>query len=167
MTVTYKQLYTYTATGNVATLTFSNIPQTYTDLIIKISARGDAAGNEIRIGYNGSTSNTTNSNLYGSGTTAGQFQTGYSYAGDTNGTGSGTNAFGSIEIYLPNYASATTYKNYLSNASMEGNVASQQQTLNTQVWAVNDALTSLTIYTNSPYNFVQYSTFYLYGIKNS
>ena len=55
--------------GGAATIDFTSIPSTYTDLVLKVSLRSSASGEYInnRITFNGSTSGYTSKLLYGLG----------------------------------------------------------------------------------------------------
>ena len=49
-----------------ATVSFTSIPATYTDLLVKLSARGSGVNsNEIRLTFNSNTSSYSNKTLYG------------------------------------------------------------------------------------------------------
>ena len=61
MANTYTLIEAKSLNTTTASITFSSIPQTYTDLLVLVSARGDAGGQrDCYISFNGSTSNFTN-----------------------------------------------------------------------------------------------------------
>jgi hypothetical protein len=149
-----------------ASITFSSIPQTYTDLLVLVSARGDAGGQrDCYISFNGSTSNFTNkliemsNNLVSSGTTA-------RYIGPVSGTTTTANVFSNATIYIPNYT-GSTYKSFSGDFVAENNAQGTNAiTLTAQLWSNTAAITSIGFAPSSG-SFIQYSTFYLYGISNS
>jgi len=150
--------------GGVSSVTFSSIPATYTDLVVKVSARNTTATLDCYINFNGSSSNLSRKVLYGNGSsaTSGSGSDGYviwlSQSSDT------ANTFGNAEIYIPNYTSSN-YKSFSADSVSENNGTTAYQFLDAGLWSSSSAITSFTLYSGS--NFAQYSTFYLYGINNS
>ena len=144
------------------------IPQTYTDLVVKISGRTDNTGtfaNMIR--FNGDTgSNYSWKNLYGynSATYSDTLSGGsYVWGGYTNNSSLTASSFGNSEIYVPNYR-ASIYKSVSADGVMETNASTGVSLgLGANIWNNTAAITSITCI---PYvgNYAQYSTFYLYGI---
>ena len=165
-----------TLTSATASITFSAIPQTYTDLKILVSARDDRSGQpntdlSLQVGYNG-TINTgsiyTNKQLYGSGSTAGSQSsaTTYAYLGMSNGPTSTANTFGNTEIYIPNYTSANN-KSVSTDGVSENNATTAYAVLNANLISTSNPITDIQI--SAVYgsgNFESGSTFYLYGISN-
>lgn len=156
--------------GGSASVTFSSIPSTYTDLLVKMSGRGSGTNsNEIRLTFNSTTSGYSNKTLYGSGSTAGSFSTGtaYAYCGEIAGASVTASTFSNTEIYIPNYASAN-YKSLSVDSVSENNSATNNQLhLVADLWSNTAAITSITLGMDGAFVYSQYSTFYLYGIKNS
>ena len=157
--------------GGVASVTFSSIPDTYTDLLVKFSARTDAAGDtydNLKVYPNSLSTNLTSRYLGSySGTTpfSGSSTTGI-IANAADGATATANTFGNSEIYIPNYAGAT-YKSMSIDAVAETNAADGRQGLTAFLWSSATAISSLQIVPSAGTIFNQYSTFYLYGIKNS
>jgi hypothetical protein len=153
--------------GGASSITFSSIPQTgYTDLVVKVSGRctSGVTGSDVKVSFNGVTTNITSKNLYGSGSGAGSQQPTYipgiaSAALDTAST------FGNMEVYIPNYTSSN-FKSVSLDAVNENNAAAAYTYLTAGLWSATSAITEIAV---APFsgNWVQYSTFYLYGIKNS
>jgi hypothetical protein len=157
-----------------ASITFSAIPGTYTDLVLRISARTDRASqNNSFIGikpFNSDTaSNYSTTRIYGDGSTV---QSGLSssanyaaiaYIPATTATGS---TFGSVEVYIPSYT-ASQNKAFSSDAAHENNATLAYRSAFASLWRNTDAITSITIDTLAQGNFISGSSFYLYGIKNS
>jgi hypothetical protein len=155
--------------GGTASIEFVGIPQTYTDLLVVASLRGDAAVNyqTNRMKINGSTSNMSARVLYGAGASAGSSTiTTYLHIGDTTGSSATASTFSSHNIYLPNYT-ASQNKSISSDAAAENNSGTLYAlSFTAGLWSQTAAITSLNIYPESG-NWVQYSSASLYGIKNS
>ena len=152
--------------GGASSIDFTSIPSTYTDLLVKVSTRYDNANvNYATLSFNGSSANFTYRSLEGSGSAAG------SYNGTTGPFGVTTistytaNTFSNIEVYIPNYAGSTN-KSYSSDAVSENNATTAYADLIAGLWTQTTAINRVTLNATTG-NFVQYSTAYLYGIKNS
>jgi hypothetical protein len=154
--------------AGASSVTFSGIPQTgYTDLVVKASARSDRAvsvSSPVRLYPNASSSNITLKFLQGNGSVAvSGDQTAFSaYIAETSAAGATASTFGSFEIYIPNYASAN-YKSVSVDAVSENNATLAYTMLTAFLWSDTAAITSLQILDGLG-NFVQGSTFYLYGV---
>ena len=151
--------------GGVSSVTLGSggtLPQTFTDLVVKVSARSSSTNPDLswmRISLNGSTSSFTYRKLYGNGTGA------YSDTGQDIApiaTTETANTFGNDELYIPNYTSSN-YKSLSIDGVGEANVTKTYTNLQAVLWSNTAAITSITL-TGAYNNFAQYSTFYLYGI---
>jgi hypothetical protein len=168
MPLTYTLIASNTVgSGGTASITFSSIPSTYTDLVLLMSLRQSGAGNNVRYSINGTTTGYSERLLYGSGSSAGSISgsTTYFEFVYTNGSGETANSFGNLQVYIPNYAGSQN-KSISVDSVYENNSAGATQALTAQLWSNTAAITSMTI-TPSTTNWLQYSTAYLYGIKNS
>lgn len=174
MANTYVAIATTTVgAGGTGSISFTSIPGTYTDLLVKISARTNrnvADGDDLKVVVNDSTSSIYNNiRLYGNGTGVGGdslSSTNNAYIGMATSANQTASTFGSTEFYFANYASSNS-KGMLSDGLSENNATTALSTLGVWLWASSSAITKITI---SPYNgtsFDQYSTFTLYGISNS
>ena len=150
------------------------IPQTYTDLKIVASTRqsGSAEGNQLGIRFNGSSvAEYSRIVVYGDGatvSTAGGSSETFARIAFAESSTYTANTFNNIEIYIPNYAS-NNFKSFSTNAVSENNATSvYAQALYAGLWSNTSAITSITLseYSGSGTNFVEGSTFYLYGISN-
>lgn len=166
MTIAIQPIYTQTASGSSSTIVFNNIPQTFTDLKLVISARLTDAGNfgSMYLRFNGNSSalySTTYAMGYGGvysgrSSNAGAIETFYSSA-----SGATANTYSSNEIYLPNYTSSN-FKQVNIDSVQENNHASESvNTLDAGLFRSTSAVTSLTIISGV---FTSASTFTLYGI---
>ena len=153
--------------GGAASITFSSIPQNYTDLVLVVSGRTDrpstAFGDTANIAFNGSTASFSNRLIEGNGSSAysevGTRAIGYLPAGVAT-----ANTFGNISLTIPNYT-ASTNKAYSADSVHENNASSGISDLFAGFWSSTAAITSISLTSNTGYNFVQYSTAYLYGFR--
>lgn len=171
MALTYVPLSTTTVgASGTASIDFTSIPQTYTDLAINLSARTNenATKSNVLISFNGTTSNPNYEGMYlqGGGTGGGVGSSTFRrYLGDVPGTTATSSTFGSIFTYISNYTEAINKPFYCESVA-ENNNAQANSFLIRGVWVNTSALSSISI---TPLNgvFVQYSTATLYGIKKA
>jgi len=177
MANTYTLIQAQTLASSATNVTFSSIPASYTDLVLRCSARSDQASNTdlIILKYNGSSAtnysyisifgNTLSTILNASGSGGTNQRNGYA-----NGANSTANTFGSAEIYITNYASSnakagssfSVTENNTANASYAAVVAAFST-----LWDSTSNITSIEVSPLNGPNWVPGSSFYLYGIKNS
>jgi hypothetical protein len=166
MANTFKKIQTVTVgSGGAASMDFTSIPQTYTDLKVVVSARTTTAATRggLLLELNGSSANFTSRAIYGEDNVAGSETTvrlGVVPAG--NATAS---AFGSAEIYIPNYTSAN-FKSISTDIVFEQNSSSVYDLYMTAtLWSNTAAITSLSLKPSAD-NWAQYTTATLYGVSN-
>lgn len=167
---TYIKIATNTVgAGGAASVTFSSIPSTYTDLLIKVSGRSARAAQQVDnlfITFNGVTTAYTARNIMGNGTSATSTSYSVRYASNSvDAAGSTASTFSSHEIYIPNYTSAN-FKSYSVDSVSENNATGAQSDLFAGLWSNTAAITSITLQPEVS-TWVQYSTFTLYGISNA
>jgi hypothetical protein len=153
--------------GGAASIEFGSIPQTYTDLLIKLSLRSTTAvtNRTFYLNPNGSSANGTSRILIGNGASASS-QTDTRITGrDIPGTSATSSVFGNAEFYIPNYRSSVA-KSISVDAVMENNATTAVSGITANLWNVTDAITTLTFVPELG-DFAQYSSASLYGIKNS
>ena len=170
MPTTYTLISGTTLSSNQTNFSFTSIPQTYTDLAVRMSLRGNTGNqtaafemtiNGVASGYGytilknesggiSSTRGNADSRFYLNDAVPQQFTT--------------ANTFASYEIYFPNYTTTATkplsYYSVLENNSTVNNYINLMAGLNTSTAAI----TSIQFNNNT---FITGSSFYLYGIKNS
>lgn len=155
--------------GGAATIDFTSIPANYTDLLLKYSLRTNTtagAGGQIhKITINGTTTSFTYRRLYGSGATVGSDNAANNTIGYNDPSDYTANTFGNGELYIPNYAGAT-YKSISIDSVDENNATAAEMSIVASLWSNTAAITSIGLVPNAG-SWVQYSTAYLYGIKNS
>jgi len=154
-----------TVASPVASVTFSFIPQGYTDLIIYYSARTNRGTVNAypAVQFNGSGTSYSQRELYAIG--SGAFSSNASiiqpYA---NGGGATANTFGNASIYIPNYTSAN-YKSVSVDAVSENNATEGHQQLLAGLWSNTAAITSIAILAGDGSTSISTnSTFTLYGV---
>lgn len=170
MAIFLQPIYTQTVgSGGAASITFNNIPQTFTDLKLVFSGRTNTSAADRDVPYinpNGDGSNGSNTRLYGIPTVAtGSDRSSQIYLGYVSTATNTANTFGSQEVYIPNYT-GSNYKSFIIDGVSEWNSSASGLTLIAGLYRSTNALTSLTIYGGAG-NWVQYSTFSLYGILRS
>ena len=166
---TYTLISSNVLSSSAASVTFSSIPATYTDLVVRWSARCSTTTENVDIQLNAASTSysITQVDGYGSSGTASSRSTtdpgirvyGMTQSGDT------ANTFGSAEFYLPNYAGSTNKPNS-TFAVTETNATQALIQAVAGLRSNTDAVTSLKLQTGSG-NFVSGSSFYLYGISNA
>ena len=175
MATSYDKISSYTVpAGGTTAVTFSSVPGTYKDLRILWSARTDDTGsytNSIGVTLNGTTSGYQWIAVYGSnGSTATSRNTSATdlYAGEATGGQSTAGIFNHGDSYIPNYLSSTN-KALLSYTATENNGTPGAFMMNGDYAPITSAVTTVTVrtYGGSSSKFLEGSTFYLYGIKNS
>ena len=158
-----------TLTTSAASVTFSSIPGTYTDLVLKISSRIDSAPGSatLNVGINTS-GNASYRYIQGNGATATSFGTSsqsrfpVSWLQQSDTT---SNTFDNVEIYFPSYTNSSN-KVVSSFGVQENNSTTAYMRAFAGLKNETSAITSIEIL-NGGYNFVSGSSFFLYGIKNS
>jgi hypothetical protein len=161
MASTYEPIATTTLGSTNATITFSSIPSTYTDLVLignpKVSASLDY---KWYVNGDNSSGLYSQTRLLGNGSSASSARTtgaNYLYLDAT------APASGSMQTFImnfQNYANTTTFKTVL----VRYNEAGTEVTARVNLWRNTNAITSITISTDSS-TFAVNSTFTLYGIK--
>jgi hypothetical protein len=152
-----------TATG---TITFTSIPQTYTDLVIVSQIKTVSGTTNLRIRFNGdTTTNYSVTNLSGNGSSAFSSRIANINGGYIDNYGQPTTTFSySNTIQVFNYTNTTTFKTVLSRA----NNADIGVDAAVNLWRKTpEAITSVTLYSNNASTFDTGSTFSLYGIAST
>lgn len=175
MANTYTLIASATASGTTTTtVTFSSIPQTYTDLLFVVNARTNRAGNfdELLLRFN-SDSATNYSAIHMSanaGTATSQLvssNTSLRFA-SINGNTTTSNVFSNTEIYIPNYT-GTANKPISTSTVVETNDTTNYYIRGiANLYRGSSAITSISCqsyFDPGVLYFIANSTFYLYGIS--
>lgn len=168
MAVSLQPIYTQSVgVAGSGTVSFSNIPQNYTDLMLIVSARSNRGTfmdeAMLTINSGGNTSNTILS--AGSSGASSNRTTSTTYlinALSIPGANQTANVFGNMTIYIPNYA-GNNYKQIIADNVSEDNGSNWGLGLIAGLYNSTSAITSLSFVPRIA-TIVQYSTFSLYGI---
>lgn len=157
-----------------ASVTFSSIPSTYTDIVLHASVRTTRSQvfDYINLTMNGTGGTAyTSTEVYGNGgglTGATQIAGPVNYLEFISGNTAATNAFGYTEVYFSQYKNTSYQKNL--NALSGVGTTSPASSAYVDAWAglfnSTSAISSITM-TPGTGNFVAGTSFYLYGIANS
>lgn len=165
MAFTYSKLAEVTVgVGGSSTIDFTNIPQNYTDLIVRVSARttGATGGDQTLIKFNGSTTGYSARLVGGNGSSASSVTIAqYTMPNDT--TSQTTSTFNNGEIYIPNYTGSSN-KSYSADGVQENNGSAAYAWMTAGLWSNPTAITSIQLYPSAD-SYAQYTTAYLYGVK--
>ena len=163
-----------TLTSTAATVTFSSIPATYTDLVLRYSARADNASavNNLRLQFNSDTAtNYSETYMRGNGATAASGRT--SSAVELveglviDGDSATASTFSNNEIYIPSYT-VSQNKPISMAAVQEDNSTTGRFYASAGLWRNTAAITSIYIYlSGGSGNIKTGSSFYLYGISKT
>lgn len=157
MTATYRPLATVTLASSASSVTFSNIPSTYRDLILVIQGTNTSSGNS-RLRVNGDSGNNYNQvRMYGAGGAGSDSASNIdSLDMSSMTTSSGYQAV----IQLMDYSATDKHKTILSR-TQESNISAVLA--NAGRWANTAAITSITMFTSSG-SYATGTTLNLYGI---
>ena len=170
---TMTKIATYTVgAGGVSALTFSNIPQTYTDLVIKASARTSTTGSQrnatdISVQFNGNGSGYSSKILTGNALvdnppiSVSNSGSSIVWGLEVPNADATATIFSNSDIYIPNYTSSH-YKGTSTDTVTENNSSNSEVRFSVGLWENTAPITSITLTTGV---LVQHSTFTLYGVK--
>jgi len=144
--------------GGAASIDFTSIPQTGTDLVILYSARSTTTVMEVW--FNGSNSSATGRQLRGSGSAASSVSFISPLTTNTTDTAS---TFANGQFYIPNYTGSAN-KAFSVDVVTENNATAAWQSINAATTSVTAALTSISLKAGGSDTISQYSTFSLYTI---
>jgi hypothetical protein len=160
-----KLIETKTLGTAAASIEFTSIPQTFTDLVLLISGRDGASTGTIYMSFNNNGTGYTFRRLNGQGSAASSDS--YSHSAiywNMTGTNETASTFGNSSVYIPNYTGSTN-----KSVSIDGVIESNQTTFTgglmsivAGLWSNTAAITSIKCESNG--NYVAGSTISLYGI---
>jgi len=169
MATTYNLIQRTLLTSTTATISFTSIPQTYTDLVFLISARQNSSNyGGFYMKFNGSVvnSNVTAKRMFGN--SGGVYNSTSTEMTWVYGSGMTANAFSGGQIYIPNYTSSNNKSAWLEG-TQESNMGVTQM-LTAWLWSQTAAVTQVDFGVfdgGYPDAFVQHSSISLYGISNA
>jgi hypothetical protein len=172
MANTYNFIASNVLSSSAASVTFSAIPATYTDLVVRWTGRVDTAAvtPSVYLQLNADTgTNYSYTALEGTGSAASSYRAAtnaFIHIGRSSGSTATANTFGSGEVYIPSYTLSQN-KPVGAVGMGETNATTAIMDATAGLWRNTAAITSVTVYPAASGNFVSGSSFYLYGIKNS
>ncbi len=164
---TYSPIASVTLSSAQSSVTFSGIPQTYTDLVLVANVKQVASNNGLRFRFNSdSGSNYSSTYLYGNGTSAISGRESSITSGYAVYTSSSTTLEMMAQFHILNYTNSTTYKTTLGRGAR----ASEMADATVSLWRSTSAITSITLAAGATFptnNFDTGTTFNLYGVANA
>lgn len=173
MPLTYQLIGSTTLSASALTVTFSSIPATFTDLVLRASYRIDAAGaygNNPHLVLNSDTSgNYSGVFMQGNGTTASASTSNGSsnlemQSADSAGNTANTFTIQEVNFYNYTYSGGKSISQFKSS---ENDSAGNEMHVYASYWAGTAAISTIVADVTGSINFVTGSTFWLYGIKKS
>jgi len=171
---TYTLISSNVLTTSAANVTFSAIPSTYTDLVLRTSLRSSKSDNfhsTIYLQVNGLTSTIYSyTDVRGSGsgvnsvrgTSINQIE----YRQSADGNTATANTFSSNEFYFANYTTSAN-KVVSEFGVQETDDSTSFMTINAGLIQTSSAISSIKIYEELGNSWLAGSSFYLYGISNA
>lgn len=160
MTATYEPISTQTLGTATASVTFSSIPATYTDLVLVFNGQVATANNIVLQFNSDTTTNYSATYLLGDGSSALSGRLSNRSFIDGGGVSATSNSTSVFNIF--NYTNTTTFKTVICRSSTPGDAA--------YVWVsmwrkTPETISSILVRTVNSYNFSVGCTFTLYGVK--
>ncbi len=160
---TYQAIATQTLESATASITFSSIPSTYTDLVLVVNFGTTGAGEVTGLRLNTDTgSNYSMTSIYGNGTGVVAYRRSNDVAmnyGNWVGTTTTLNESNGI-YHIMNYSNTTTFKTAIGRS----NDASTQSEVTVGLWRNTAAVNSVTFFVTTT-TLKAGATASLYGIK--
>jgi hypothetical protein len=168
MPVTYNKIASVTVgSGGAASIDFTSIPATFTDLVIKLSARPTTGGvTQFKIQFNslgGTAYSDRTLEGAGSGTPSSFSRSSQAFILALGADPFTTSTFSNADTYIPNYAGSTS-KSVSIDSVTEANQTTSYVNLVSGLSTNTNAINAINLTLNAT-NFAQYSTATLYGIK--
>jgi hypothetical protein len=173
MPTTYTIIASQVLGSSASTVTFSSIPGTYTDLVLRCSVRTDRAAiiDDINVTING-VGGTSYSYVFlrgdGAATSSSRVsdRSNLNLNQNANGNTTLSNTFSNFELYIPGYTASQNKQIGLFSVQ-EDNISTAFIVSQGSSFRNTGAITTISLVPNSGPNFLTNSSFYLYGIKNS
>lgn len=164
MAKTYEPIATNTLGSNTASVTFSSIPQTYTDLVLIVNFGKSTSNPSVYIQFNSDTAtNYSLTTLQGTGTAAASARSSNDGGMYVNFRDPGTTVTSNVIGSIMDYSNTTTYKTALFrfNESTTGTATT------VGLWRSTSAINTVKVAFDNAALYLSGSTFTLYGIKEA
>lgn len=169
MAPTYAFIKSVILTGTQSSISFSAIPQNYTDLILRCSTRtnNESFGPSVTLQIN-SSNGAANTWIYNSSTslTDGRATGALYRAGVSTDTSMTADTFSSFSIYMPDYSVGRKIQMSGIGTAESNSATNFRLFTSAMLWNSTSTVSSITLTSNSG-SFVSGSSFYLYGIRNT
>ncbi|MCX7180708.1 MAG: hypothetical protein NTX56_18745 [Proteobacteria bacterium] len=175
LTDAYDSIGSVTVSSSTASIVFTGVPSTYQHLQIRGLFRSDKSADtnaDLYLYLNGDTSqaNYTRHYLRGNGTAASAYGTAASaapVAGEAPAVSSPASVFGATIIDIFDYANVNKYTTVRTFHGDEQSTGTTQSNIyqTSSLWSNLSPVTTLTFTLQASTNFVNYSSFALYGVK--
>lgn len=150
---------TNTLASAASTVTFSNIPQGYTDLVLVWNG-ATATSNNVSLRFNSDAStNYSTTRMRGTGTSAESSR--WSNISMMYGANPDTTGNSTVTWQIQNYSNSTTYK----TAIARGGGAGGETGAYVGLWRSTSAITSVTVIINGSVNMNSGTSITIYGVK--
>jgi hypothetical protein len=157
-----KLIETKTLASATTSLSFTSIPQTFTDLYVLVSSRNGAVQEHLTVAFNGSTANFTGRFFTGSTSVAsGNYAR---YLGNQMSSSSPGNTFSNGSVYITNYRVSSSKAVSSEISGWRGDTNVLIGTLTGNLWNNTAAITSMEFTNEASSNISAGTTFSLYGI---
>ena len=170
MANTYKLIGSTVLSTSTATVTFSSIPNTYTDLVLRMSTRfASGTFGEFSVTFNSDTTSLYSYTIFyatGGAVSTYRGSNATNLVGVLNGVGTSqtANTFTNNELYIPRYTASISKPISITNAT-ETNGTTAYRSANAGLYRSQNEISSISIFDNiNAYSFAAGSSFYLYGI---
>ena len=170
---TYTLISSNVLASSAATVSFTSIDSTYTDLVLRMSVRSNRANNldEWRMSINSDSSALySDTILYGFGTSATSSRSSSATAVQDGGmvaANNTANTFSSLELYIPSYTVSQSKPFSYFGVSENNATTNYEIDAAAYLYRSNTAISSLTLTSSTSSSFVSGSSFYLYGISSN
>ena len=169
----YESIATVNVSSSTSTVSFTSIPSTYKHLELRFITRCSRTSYTVAAifcRFNGdTTANYSNHALNADGASAGSYgnaNQSVGYAGFSSGANATANVFSGGIASILDYANTSKYKTVRGVSGFDQNAAGGEEIdLISSNWRSTSAITSIELTLETSANFLQYSTFALYGIK--
>jgi len=165
MAATYTPIASVTLSATTASITFSSIPQTYTDLVLIVFAKSTGTyANFIYRVNSDSGSNYSQTRVSGNGTTATSGRvSNATYFNPVQVAGISDTGFGLYTTHFMNYSNTTTNKTFLHRTSIQNANAGDGVELLSGLWRNTAAISTIFLDPDGG-DFASGTTANLYGI---
>ncbi len=151
----------------------ASIPSSYDHLMLKVSARTNSGYTgyvDVQLSADTTAANYSYTRLYAyqSAGPISDRATANAYVIQTSGSSSTADTFGTATLWIPNYANTANFKPMLSMTAGENASSTDSQWIvmaGAALWQSTAAVNQITLVPNA--DFLQYSTFTLYGVTGA